>query len=120
MTRKHWLVLGPSLFAAVGIIVSTLIAKLAAESGWWVLTGPLFLAFAILGVDVLSSRLRGKPSRPSPVALMLAGAVLLASVIVALRDPGLVKELLPVLGVASWMPLLMLPESRRRSCRSAG
>jgi hypothetical protein len=118
MTRKHWLDLGPSLLVAAGILLSTLLAGLAARSGWLVLAGPLLLALAVVSADLLSARLRGKSARPSPAALLLAGSFLLACAIVALRDPGLVKTLPPILGGAAWVALLRRDGGRRRTCRA--
>jgi hypothetical protein len=118
MTRKSWRALGPSLVLAAGIVVSTLAALLAARSGWLVLAGPLLLALAVVGADVLDSRLRGRSSRPSRAAFLLGGAFLWAGLIVALRDPGLVKTLVLVLGPMSWVTLFLRAEGRRRPCRS--
>jgi hypothetical protein len=116
MARKYWLDLGPSLLVGVGIVVATFVAALAAESGWLVLAGPLLLALAVVGADVLGSRLRGKSLRPSWTALLLGGSFLWAGLIVALRDPILVKTLIPVVGVTAW-PALMRPGSPRKTCR---
>ncbi len=117
MTRKYWLDLGPSLLVGAGVIVATLIAVLAAESGWLVLAGPLLLALAVVSADVVNSRLRGRASSPSWSALFLGGSFLLAGFIVALRDPNLVKPLIPTLGAAAWVTLFLRPEGRRRTCR---
>jgi hypothetical protein len=117
MTGKYWLNLTPSLLIAAGILVSTYVAGLIAKSGWLVLAAPLLLSLVILAADVLISRLRGTPSGPSPVALLSAGSILLASIIVALRDPGLVKTLIPVIGVTSWVTLLQ-PSKQRKTCRT--
>jgi hypothetical protein len=116
MTRKYWLGLSPSLLVGAGIVVSTLIAVRAAGSGWWVLAGPLLLALAVVSADLLDSRLRGESSGPSWAALILGGAFLLAGSIVTHRDPSLVKTLIPVLGTASWVTLLLRPAGRRRTC----
>jgi hypothetical protein len=113
MTRKYWLKLGPSLLVGVGIIVSTLVAVLAAKSAWLVLAGPLLLALVVVIADVLASRLRGETSGPSAAALILGGSFLLAGLIVALRDPSLVKELIPIIGAGSWVTLLRRPDDRR-------
>src|SRR2546427_12803440 len=102
MTRRHWLGLGPSLLIGIGIILATLIAVRAAESRWMVLAGPLLLALVVVSADVWDSRRRGESSGPSPAALFLGGACLLASLIVTLRDPNLVKSLIPVMGMAGW------------------
>jgi hypothetical protein len=119
MTRKDWLDLGPSLLVGAGIVVSTLIAVLAARSGWLILGGPLVLALAVVSADVMDSRLRGESSGPSRAALLLGGAFLLASAIVALRDPSLVKMLIPVFGAAGWVTLLLRPGGRRKPCRES-
>ena len=44
------------------------------------------------------------------------GAILVAGLIVALRDPGLVKTLIPVIGAGTWTPILWRP-GRSKSCR---
>ena len=110
MTRKHWIDLSPSLVVGVGIIASTLVAVLAAESGWLVLAGPLLLALTVVSADVLHSRLKGRSSGPSWAALLLGGAFLLAGMIVG-RDPSLVSTLIPTCGSAAWIILLTHPES---------
>jgi hypothetical protein len=117
MARKYWLDLGPSLLVGAGIVAATFVAVLAAESGWLVLAGPLLLALTVVGADVLGSRLRGKPSRPSWTALFIGGSFLLAGLIVALRDPSLVKTLIPVLGITTWPALMVHPGSPRKTCR---
>lgn len=119
MTRKIWLDLGPSLLVGVGILVSTFVAVRTAESGWWVLAAPLLLALTVVGADVMGSRLRGKPSGPSWPALLLGGAFLLSGLIVALRDPSLVKLFIPVVGASAWSSLLLLPGNRRKACRAS-
>lgn len=118
MTRKIWLDLGPSLLTGVGILVSTLIAVRTAGSGMWVLVAPLFLALTVVGADVMASRLRGLASGPSWPSLLLAGAFLLSGLIVALRDPILVKLFVPVVGASAWSSLLLLPGNRRKACRA--
>lgn len=117
MTRKYWFNLGPSLLVGAGIIVSTLIAVLTAESGWWVLAGPLLLASTFVGTDILDSRLKGELAGPSWAALLSGSTLLLAGLIVALRDPSLVKTLIPVLGPSVWIANLLRSGGKRRTCR---
>ena len=117
MTRKYGFNLSPSLLVGIGIIVSTLIAVVTADFGWWVLAGPLLLALAFVGADMLDSRMRGESSLPSPGVLILGSAILLVGLIVTLRDPDLVKTLIPVIGPAVWVTLLLRPEGRRNACR---
>ncbi len=111
MTRKYWLDLTPSLLLGVGIVVSTSVAVRGAESGSLVLFAPLALAAAVMGSDALDSRLRGDSWGPSWAALILAGAIM------TLRDPSLFKTLIPVIGAASWVILLLRSRGRRKSCR---
>jgi protein-S-isoprenylcysteine O-methyltransferase Ste14 len=115
MTRKFWFDLGSSLLAGMGIIVATFVTKLAAGSGWLVLAGPLLLAIAFVGADMMNSRLRGKSLRPSPAVLIMGGAFLLAGAIV-IRDPNLVATLIPIIGVAAWVALLRPDDRRETRC----
>lgn len=119
MARKIWRDLGPSLLVAVGILASTFVAVRMADSGWWVLSAPLLLALTVVAADVMSSRLRGKSSGPSVVSLLLGGTFLLSGAIVALRDPSLVKLLIPTVGVIAWTPLVLLQGNRRKACRAS-
>ena len=120
MARNRWYDLGPSLLLGVGIVGSALVAALAAKYRWgsegWVLIGPLFLGLAVVGADALKARLSGQSFRPSHAALLVGGAFLLAGSIVTLRDPGLFKTLIPLLGAASWVALLVPPDPQRRPC----
>ena len=116
MTRQSWFELGPGLIVGVGILVATFIAGRTAASGWLVLAGPLLLALAVVGADLLASRLRGEFRGPSWAALILAGTSLLAAAIVADRDPSLVKTLVAINGAGAWVPLLARPARRRKRC----
>ena len=116
MSRKYWLELGPSLLVGAGIILSTLLAVLAAESRWLVMAAPLLLAVTVVGAERLNSRLQGESWGSFWAALLLGGAILFAGLIVALRDPGLVKTLIPTLGAGTWVPILWRP-GRSKSCK---
>jgi|HubBroStandDraft_4_1064222.scaffolds.fasta_scaffold1012944_2 hypothetical protein len=115
MTGKSWLGLGPSLLVAVGIIVATFVAVRAAGYGSWVVAGPLLLALAILGADMLASHQRGTSAGPSWPALFLAGACMLAGLIITLREPSRVAEAIPLIGMASWITLVRLPRTRTKT-----
>lgn len=118
MKRNHWIHLIPSLVVAAGIMGSVLVAVLAAKSGWLVLTGPLLLAFSVVGADALRSRLRGQPSRPSAAALLLGGSFVLAGVILTPGDPGLVASFIPIIGAGAWGSLfLSRSDSSHKVCR---
>lgn len=116
MKQKYWFGLAPSLLVGTGIVVSTYVAVLAAGHGWLVLIGPLLLALAMVSADILDSRIRRVPSGPSPAALIMGGTFMMAGLIVALRDPNLIKTLIPIMATAAWVVLLLRPESRRKTC----
>jgi hypothetical protein len=116
MARKYWLELGPSLLVAAGILAATLVAVLAAQSRWGVSGGLMLLALAVVSADVMDSRLRGTAPGPSWAARILVGSFLTAGLMVDLHDPGLVSTLIPTIGVASWVVLLLRPEDLRKSC----
>lgn len=117
MTRRHWVVLGPSLVVAAGIVAATFVAVLAAKSGWLVMAGPLLLGLAVVSADVLGSRLRGESAVPSWPALLLGATFLVAGVIVTLREPSLVKTLIPTIGSSAWVLFLSRPDGGRKACR---
>jgi hypothetical protein len=116
MTRRYWLSLSPSLLVAVGIIVSSLIAKRFDHSLPLVLASQLLLALLIVSADVLGSRLRGEAAGPSPAALILGVSFVLAGFIVALRDPSLVKTFIPLSGAGAWVVIVGRAEASRRAC----
>jgi hypothetical protein len=116
MTRKYALGLVPSLLLGVGIVAATFVATRAAESGWPVLAAPLLLALAIVGADQLDSRLRGASTRPTTAVGLVAGAFLLAGLIVTGFDPGLVATLIPIIGAAGWV-VLQRTDGRDNFCR---
>jgi hypothetical protein len=115
MTRNSWRNLGPGILVGAGIIMATLLASLAANSGWLVMSGPLLLAIAAIGANMLDSWSRGRVSGPSAAALIVASTILLTGLIVALRDPGEVQQLIPVIGAGCWVVLLR-PENRSKTC----
>ncbi len=118
MTRKHWVDVGPSLVVGAGIIVATLIAPRATNSGWLVVAGQLLLALAVVGADMLRSRLQGSSSGPSAASLILAGGFLLAAVIATLREPKIAATLIPITGAAAWVVLLR-PQGGRKACEGS-
>lgn len=117
MTRKFWLNLGPALLVALGILVGTLAAKFTAGLGWWVMTGPALLGASVVCADLFQSRLRNKPLTPSPAALMIAGAFLVAGVILALNNPEAMPLIIPVIGAACSVPVISRSWDDRRARR---
>lgn len=116
MMRKFWIDLSSSLLVGLAIILATFLAVRGAEARWLVMIGPLVLALGLVCADVLDSRLEGPLSRPSWTALVLSGSVVLGSWLVGLRDPYLVKSLIPCIGIVGWITLFLRPESRRKAC----
>lgn len=115
MTEK-WQKLVPHLVSGGGIIASALVAVLAAPHGSWVLSAPLCLALTTIGAAWIDFRRHGETGRLGS-AVILAASFVLASSIVALRDPRSVVLFLPLLGSIAWLPLL---RQSRRGCRALG
>jgi hypothetical protein len=106
----------PALLVAIGIILAAAVAALAPFAQWPVLTGPLLLSAAIVGSDMLRSRLTGAAPIPSWCSVLLAGAFLVACGLVAFVDPKQVALMIPILGGSVSTPLL-LGTGRRGECR---
>lgn len=114
MTKRYWIELGPALVLGLATIVSTLIAVWESDSRWLIGFGPLLMAFSIVGADVMGSRLQGESPGPSPAALLVAAAFLVACGIAAFRGPLLIAMLIPILGGGS--STVILSNGRSRSC----
>lgn len=95
-----WRWIGP-IILAFGIISSAVVAKLALDSRWLLLTAPLIMAIALLAVAVIDHRLYGASRAKVWAALILGGAMVFAGVIVAQRDPDRVARILPIIGGVS-------------------
>jgi uncharacterized protein YqgC (DUF456 family) len=116
MTGRYWIGLSPAILVALAIIVCTAIAVRTSHSAWMVLVGPLLMALAIVGADVLASRLRGKPSGPSWGALILGTALLVACVILAFGNPTHVASMMPILGGGAGAIVVSRSVARRYAC----
>lgn len=114
MQRHSWTALAPSLFLAAGILASTGIAVVTADTGQWALAGPLVMSLVIVGTGVHAAR-GSAAAGTIRSALFLAAALLLACALVAWRDPAEVAAVLPVLGACVAAPLGMRLESRHTS-----
>ena len=101
----------PGLFMGLGVIMASLVPVLGHRSEGAVLMGFFLMALAVLCADTLEQRRYGQPARPSPAALILAGACILAGLI--LDDSSKAAEYLPVMGAVAWSSLL----SGRRNCK---
>lgn len=116
MKTKHGL--GVGLLVGAGIVVATVIVLLAADSGWWAMSGPLVLALTVVAADMVAAREERDSSGPSPSALVLGGSFLLAGLIVTLSDPALVKVLIPIMGAGSFVGIRQYSDGRRGPCRA--
>ena len=95
-----WRWIGPIILAS-GIICSTVAANLASDSRWLVLAGPLGMAITLLAVAAIDHRWYGASRARVVAALILGGAIVLAGLIVAQRDPSRVARSLPIFGGVS-------------------
>ena len=103
----------PSLFLAASVIVGTLVAVLTADSHWAAVSGPLLLALAVLAADLWQARRLGSPLRPSPGALIVAGAVVLAGLIIGVDAPKQVQQFMPILGAVTVVAINSRVRTRR-------
>jgi hypothetical protein len=115
--KWHWI--GPVILAT-GIVCSTVVANLASDSRWLVLAGPGVMAIAMLAVGTIDHRLYGASRARVWTALILGGALILAGLIVAQRDPALVAINLPIFGGASAVLIGANLGKGARSERDAG
>jgi hypothetical protein len=88
-----------------GVLLSALVARHGPDA--WALVAPLLLSITVLATDMTVSRVRGGPVRPSPASLFLASSFLIAGLMVGLHDPQAVGGLIPILGAACGVPLVL-------------
>ncbi len=93
--KRNWI---SPIILSTGIIGSTVVAKLASESRWLVLPGPLVMALSLVVVCVVDHRLHGGSRARTWAALILGAAFVLAGFIVVQRDPASVAKNLPIFG----------------------
>jgi hypothetical protein len=110
MIKKYWREFGPSLLVGTGIILSAWLDKSAGSF----LTGMAVLALMIVGADMLQSHFRGKPRTPSLAILILAGSLVLASLIMG--NANSMNSFIPLIVAASWTSLLINHEGQRKTC----
>jgi hypothetical protein len=110
MTRQSKVAIGLHLVLAGGIVIST---ALAASGSIGRTAGVILFALLILAVDMMAGRLKGQSMAPTFSAILMSAAFLLACGIVALKNPGLVAMLIPVLGCSTAIPILSLSRTRR-------
>lgn len=97
-------VLGYSLILAAGLIITTLVAANLPKSAGYAMIGPLLMSVTMIGVGTVGER---KTTGMLRLALFLCGAMILASAIIAFKDPANVAAMLPILSAALMAPLLI-------------
>ena len=115
MRRLDPRLLLPALGLAACALAASYLVVHAGGSRSLVYAAALLLALAIPATDLWRSRLEGLPLRLSAASLILAGAVILAGVMVGMDDPRKVQELMPVL-----IAVAATAQLRDRRCFSRG
>ena len=116
MTKQLWHVLSPSIILALGIILATHASGLSQQSGALVLIGPVLLGLSVLAADVAASRLAGKALVLAPTALILAGAFILAAVILLPNGARVIQEMIPVMGITALLTNRQWTQGRLPDC----
>jgi hypothetical protein len=107
----------PALLLAVAILAATALAAAAPHAPWTAAAGPLLLALAIAGTDLIQRRHgAGRRFLPSPSALLLAAAILAASGIVASGGVARLAAAMPILGTGASLPVILRPAGAHTSC----
>ena len=102
--------LGPALFMALLILVASALAVPAPRAPWAAFAGPVLLALGLLGADLV----RRRRWLPSPSALLVAAAILVACGILASGDRQYLAAMVPILGSSAAIPVILRKE--RRGC----
>lgn len=106
--------LGPALLMAGAMLVAAALVTAAPRAIWAAVAGPSLLVLALVGTDLYFLRRRRYSlprSRPRTSVLAVAGAILVASAILAIQDLDLLAGMIPVLGSCAALPLIT-----RRDC----
>ena len=115
MTAHRTPGIGPSLLLAAGVIASTIAAILLSHASWLVLVAPTCMAVVLIWASVLIARPQDAHRKALWPALILGASLLLASVIVVVKDPALLAPLMPVLGGGAAGTVATLPMRRPSS-----
>lgn len=94
--------LGPALFMALLILIASALAVAAPRASWAAVAGPILLVLGLIGIDLVQRR----RWLPSPSALLVAAAILVACGIVGFNDNRLVG-LITVLGSCAAVPVIL-------------
>ena len=99
----------PSLLLAIGVLVSTIVASQLSNS-WLTLVGSVIMAVTLIGACALIPQSEGVHRKAMQSAIIIGTALLLASVVVVLKNPALLASLMPILaGGAAAATVLTVP-----------
>ena len=101
MSRSRGIGIVPSLLLAGGIIVSTIVVALLRDSSWLVLSGPALMALTLVGAAAMSPEAQGLRRSTLRVAVILGASLIVAGVILIVKDAGLLLLMMPVLGAGA-------------------
>jgi len=101
-----------SLVLAAGVLASTAASLLAGDGMGFAVVAPLIMAAAVLVAAQAGPGDRGEKRRAMIQAAILAGSVVVASLIVVSANPQKLSLVMPILGVAVAAPVLA--SARRR------
>lgn len=107
--------LGPALFMALLILVASALAVAAPRASWAAFAGPILLVLGLIGIDLVQRR----RWLPSPGALLVAVAILVACGIVASSDLNRSVGLITMLCGCAAVPVILRHKGARPSCRQA-
>ena len=99
-----------SLVLAAGVLASTVVSLLAGDGLGFAVVAPLVVA-VVVAVQVGPGS-AGEKRRAMKPAAILAGSVILASLIVVFANPDKLALIMPVLGVAAAAPALASARQR--------
>lgn len=110
----RWRIVAAALTVAAGELAAAWLAA-GGEAPWRLWTAPVVLAGVVVVAGILLRPLAGESVLRT--AFVLAVAILAASAMVALENPGELREFLPVVGAgaAGWLVVLGSSRARRRS-----
>jgi hypothetical protein len=111
--------LGPILFLAVVMLVATALVVAAPRAPWTAVAGPLLLAFAPVGTDLVQRRRAGRRLLPSPSVLLLGATILFGCWIVASSGLDRLAAMMPIFGSCAALPAILSLQGAHRSCRPA-
>jgi 1,4-dihydroxy-2-naphthoate octaprenyltransferase len=111
--------LGSALLLAIALLAASALTAAAPHSPWAAAVSLILFVLAILGIDLFARRRSGRRFLPSPSALVLASAFVVAGGILAFSGLGKLGGMIPILGFCTALPLILRPQGAPTSCRRA-